>query len=116
MDFVDRIDEKLKEKNLKRAAMLEDIGVDTSIMTAWKKRGTIPAGDVCLKIAQYLDVAPEWLLGGEERKGGEAEFSEEEKAFACRLKNLTDEQKCALSALLDHYEKANNEALKKRLG
>lgn len=116
MDFVDRIDEKLKEKNLKRISLCDDLGITHSALTDWKKRGTIPAGDVCLKIAQYLDVAPEWLLGGEERKGGESEFSEEEKAFACRLKNLTDEQKCALSALLDHYEKANNEALKKRLG
>ena len=116
MDFVDRIDEKLKEKNLKRAAMLEDIGVDTSIMTAWKKRGTIPSGDVCLKIAQYLDVSPEWLLGGEERKGGESVLSEEEKSFLHQFKNLTEEQKSALSALLEHYEKANNEALKRRLG
>ena len=116
MDFVDRIDEKLKEKNLKRAAMLEDIGVDTSIMTAWKKRGTIPSGDVCLKIARYLDVSPEWLLGGEERKGGEAVLSEEEKSILRQFKNLTEEQKNTLSALLEHYEKANNEALKRRLG
>lgn len=116
MDFVDRIDEKLKEKNLKRAAMLEDIGVDTSIMTAWKKRGTIPSGDVCLKIARYLDVSPEWLLGGEERKGGEAVLSEEEKSILRQFKNLTEEQKSTLSALLEHYEKANNEALKRRLG
>ncbi len=116
MDFVDRIDEKLKEKNLKRVAMLEDIGVDTSIMTAWKKRGTIPSGDVCLKIARYLDVSPEWLLGGEERKGGEAVLSEEEKSILRQFKNLTEEQKSTLSALLEHYEKANNEALKRRLG
>lgn len=116
MDFVDRIDEKLKERNLKRISLCDDLEITHSALTDWKKRGTIPSGDVCLKIARYLDVSPEWLLGGEERKGGEAVLSEEEKSVLRQFKNLTEEQKCAISALLEHYENANNEALKRRLG
>lgn len=65
-DFVDRIDEKLKEKNLKRAALCDELGLSSTSLTDWKRRGTIPAGDVCLKIADFLQVSFSWLVAGEE--------------------------------------------------
>lgn len=67
MDFVDRIDELLRKKNLKRIAMCDDLGITHSAVTDWKRRGTIPAGDVCVRIARYLDVDVEWLITGKER-------------------------------------------------
>ena len=73
MDFVGRIDLKLTEKNIKRAAMCQDVGIDTSIITAWKKRGTIPAGDVCVKTANYLGVSVEWLITGKEKEEAKTE-------------------------------------------
>lgn len=114
--FIDRLEKILKEKEISKTELAEKIGIRRPTISDWKKNGAIPSGDVCLKIARYLDVSPEWLLGGEERKGGEAVLSEEEKSILRQFKNLTEEQKSTLSALLEHYEKANNEALKRRLG
>lgn len=113
MDFVERIDQKLKEKNLKRAAMLEDIGVDISLMTAWKKRGTIPSGAVCLKIAKYLGVSAEWLISGEETKDY---IPAEEKKRLSMLRELTPEQRHTIDVLLNDFEKTNMETFKKDLG
>lgn len=116
MDFVERIDQKLKEKNLKRVAMLEDIGIDTSIMTAWKKRGTIPSGDVCIKIAEYLGVSVEWLVRGTERTAEKEEYNKEEKKLIEKIRDLTPQQRESIDILLDGYTMANMEEFKKVSG
>lgn len=77
MDFVERIDELLKAKNLKRAALCDDLGLTHSAITDWKKRGTIPAGDVCVKIARYLDVDVEYLITGMQKEKPESETAED---------------------------------------
>jgi DNA-binding Xre family transcriptional regulator len=41
MDFVDKIDQLLIEKNLKREVLAEYIGVTPSVFSMWKKRGII---------------------------------------------------------------------------
>lgn len=97
MEFVDRIDLKLKEKNLKRVAMCEDIGIDTSIMTAWNKRGTIPSAEVVLKIANYLDVSMEWLITGKEADG----LSEEEADLVRKYRTLDARDRNAVAVLLN---------------
>lgn len=68
MDFVERIDLLLKEKNLKRSALCDDLELTHSAISDWKKRGTIPSGDVCVKIAKYLNVDVEYLITGCQKK------------------------------------------------
>ena len=65
-DFVKRIDEVLLEKNLKRAALCNDLDLSATAITDWARRGTVPAGDICLRIADYLGVSVEWLISGKE--------------------------------------------------
>ncbi|MDD5789246.1 MAG: helix-turn-helix transcriptional regulator [Spirochaetia bacterium] len=93
MDFVERIDELLKEKNLKRAALCDDLGLTHSAITDWKKRGTIPAGDVCVKIARYLDVDVEYLITGVHKDTNEEKENVEDKTplFINTLKILQTE-------------------------
>lgn len=105
MDFVGRIDFKLTEKNIKRAAMCQDIGIDTSIITAWKKRGTIPAGDVCLKIADYLGVSVEWLITGKEK-----EDVKTENITVSKMENALKK----INALTQDFFNAVQETLKER--
>lgn len=111
MDFITRIDEKLKEKNLKRQAMYDDLKLNHSAITAWKKRGTIPSADICLKIADYLNVSVEWLLTGKEKNA--PQFSQEEERFIEILRDLTEEQKRTIRILLEGYKNENKEFLKK---
>ncbi|WP_178842421.1 helix-turn-helix domain-containing protein [uncultured Treponema sp.] len=93
MEFVERIDNLLKEKNLKRAALCDDLGLTHSAITDWKKRGTIPAGDVCVKIARYLDVDVEYLITGVHKDTNEEKENGEDKTplFINTLKILQTE-------------------------
>lgn len=93
MEFVERIDDLLKEKNLKRAALCDAIGLTHSAITDWKKRGTIPAGDVCVKIARYLDVDVEYLITGKHKKLDREKENGEDKTplFINTLKILQTE-------------------------
>lgn len=93
MEFVERIDNLLKEKNLKRAALCDAVGIDVTSISAWKKRGTIPAGDVCVKIARYLDVDVEYLITGVHKDTNEEKENGEDKTplFINTLKILQTE-------------------------
>lgn len=113
MNFVERIDEKLKEKNIKRVGMCEDVGIDTSIMTAWKKRGTIPAADICLKIAEYLGTSVEYLVTGKEKDSGSVALTAEEENVLNIWEDLNDFQKNTIKTLLESYKKENQAELKK---
>ncbi len=98
-DFVNRIDLKLQEKNLKRAALCEDLGLSSTSITDWARRGTVPAGDVCIRIADYLGVSVEWLVTGKD-----AVLSSEEKTLLKQWEVLTPEQKDTLRTLLNKWE------------
>lgn len=116
MDFVERIDQKLKEKNLKRISLCDDLGITHSALTDWKKRGTIPSGDICLKIAEYLGVSVEWLVRGKEKKSPFETYTIEEIKRLAKLRDITPEQKESIDILLDGYMMVNQQALKKVSG
>ena len=65
-DIVSRIDSILKNRNLKRKAVAEAVGISLQPFTSWSNRGSIPGADIAYNIAQYLGVSLEWLLTGEE--------------------------------------------------
>lgn len=98
-DFVKRIDEVLLERNLKRAALCNDLNLSATAITDWARRGTVPAGDICLRIADYLGVSAEWLISGKE-----SELTPEERHLLTLWAHLTSEQKDTISTLLEKWE------------
>lgn len=70
-DIVDRIDSLLIQRNEKRKALCDAVGISVQPMTSWVHRGSLPSFDVAYKIAQYFDVSMEWLLTGTERNAPE---------------------------------------------
>ncbi|MCR5623093.1 MAG: helix-turn-helix domain-containing protein [Treponema sp.] len=72
-DLVMRIDDRLKEKNLKRKALAEACGFNVANVTKWDRYGSLPTADTAYLIAQELGVSVEWLLTGRERDGLSAE-------------------------------------------
>lgn len=62
--FVERIDQILKEKNIKRQALADAIGIDSSNFAHWKTKNYLPEVTIAYKIAQFLKVSIEWLLTG----------------------------------------------------
>ena len=67
-DIVVRIDSILKQRNLKRKAVADAVGISLQPFTSWSNRGSIPGADIAYHIAEYLDVSLEWLLTGKERE------------------------------------------------
>jgi len=98
-DFVKRIDEVLLKRNLKRAALCNDLNLSATAITDWARRGTVPAGDICLRIADYLGVSVEWLINGKE-----SELTQEERHLLTLWAHLTSEQKDTISTLLEKWE------------
>lgn len=98
-DFVKRIDFILKDKNLKRAALCSDLSLSATSITDWARRGTVPAGDICLRIADYLNVSVEWLISGRDEK-----LNSEERWLIAQWKILESSQKETVRTLLEKWE------------
>lgn len=109
-DFVNRIDLKLQDKNLKRAALCEDLGLSSTSITDWARRGTVPAGDICIRIADYLGVPVEWLVTGKE-----VSLTSEERTLLKQWKVLTEEQKDTIRTLLEKWVSDSQAKEKNRL-
>ena len=66
-EFYYRIDKLLKEKNLSQKELSAFIGLKSSqIFSNWKQRSTIPAANIAVKIAQYLNTSVEYLVTGKD--------------------------------------------------
>ncbi len=102
-EFVNRIDEILEKKRLKRAALCEDLKLSATAITDWARRGTIPAADIALKIAKYLNVSLEWLITGTEPEG----LTQEEREILEKWNSLEEGQKETVTILLNALSEQN---------
>lgn len=110
MLIVDRIDNLLKERGESRVSLAEALEIKPQNISAWYTRGTIPAGDICLKIAEYLGVSVEWLLTGKE-----SGLTSEERKILSIWNSLSDDQKHNASILFDAWTAENAAKEKKEL-
>lgn len=99
MKIVERIDSILKQKGKTRVDLANSIGIKPQNISAWSTRGTIPAGDICLKIASYLNVSIEWLITGIEKT-----YTKEELELLSRWKELDFKEKSTVAHLLDSWQ------------
>jgi transcriptional regulator with XRE-family HTH domain len=53
--------------------MLTDLQIAKNSFNNWAERGTIPSGDVIVKIADYFNVSTDYLLGKTDAKNPPAE-------------------------------------------
>lgn len=102
MLIVERIDRLLKKMNLNRVALAEAIGINPQNISAWSVRGTVPAGDICIKIADYLHVSAVWLITGKEEG-----LSIEENKLLSIYKDLSPVQKDTIWTLLEKWDAEN---------
>lgn len=66
MNFLERTYKLLDEKGISRNKMLTDLCISKNSFVDWTKRGTVPNGDTLIKIARYLDISVDYLLGASE--------------------------------------------------
>lgn len=74
MTFYERLRFICKEKGTTVTNMLSNLGIATGSTGNWK-RGSLPNGDVLMKIADYLDTSIDYILLGEFR----SDLNSEEK-------------------------------------
>lgn len=64
--MVDRIKELCKEKGITIAELERSCGIGNGIIARWKK--SKPSYERVAKVANFLEVTPEYLLNGEKEK------------------------------------------------
>lgn len=101
LQIVRRIDAELDYRGETRVNLAKYLGIKPQNISAWYTRGTVPAGDICLKIAKYLGVSVEYVVYGEEPSS-----TKEERWLFSQWKKLTDEQKNNIKLLLNGWEEA----------
>lgn len=67
MNFYSRLLSLCQSNDIKITSLLTELGLSKGNLTNWKK-GTIPNGDVLIKLAQYFKVSVDYLLGQTEHK------------------------------------------------
>ena len=60
--FFARFEERCKQKNVKPTPLITAIGLSKGNLSKWRN-GTVPTGDILVKIADYLDCSVDYLLG-----------------------------------------------------
>lgn len=67
-DFVERIDTLLAHQKKKRSSLYEAVPeINSHSIYDWTRRNTVPAADVAVKIAEFLNTSVEFLVTGEEK-------------------------------------------------
>lgn len=63
VEIAQKIKETAKSKNVVLKTMLEDIGMNKNAISTMISRGSFPQADNLAKIADYLNVSTDYLLG-----------------------------------------------------
>lgn len=67
MTISQRIFEELKKQGKKQKELADYIGLSTSAISDWKKKGTNPAAENISAIANFLNISTDYLLTGKEK-------------------------------------------------
>ncbi|WP_333813219.1 helix-turn-helix transcriptional regulator [Muricomes intestini] len=62
----------------------KETGISQSTISTWKAKGNLISGELAKKIASYFDISVDYLMTGEEQKGGEKYYLNEETAKAAQ--------------------------------
>ena len=75
MSIIERIISILEIRGLKRADLARHIGKSTGQISMWEKRKSNPPSDMLPKIAEFLNVSVDYLLGKETESTNENDFT-----------------------------------------
>ena len=59
----DRLKVLIRAKNITQYRACAELHIDTAMMTAWTKNGTLPSCDNLILLADYFDCSVDYLLG-----------------------------------------------------
>ena len=62
----------------------KETGISQSTISTWKAKRNLISGELAKRIASYFDVSVDYLMTGEEQKGGEKYYLNKETAKAAQ--------------------------------
>lgn len=92
MDFYNVIKQCCKQKGFTLSELVKALNLSTGMPSKWKK-GLIPNGETLIKLADYLDVSIDYLLGRELTSTDTNTDTEFTYALYKELEGLTNKQK-----------------------
>lgn len=105
--FYDYLKQACKDNNISVTATLKKIGIGTANGTYWKN-GSVPASDIVVKLAEFLDVTTDYLLLGKEKSSPTEQLTADEQKLLTYYKKLNDIDKGIVigraEALLEQYK------------
>ena len=66
--FIEKLNALLKEKNITRAKLSEDLKFGKNQIKYWETHGNIPNGAILQKLADYFNVSADYFLSNEENQ------------------------------------------------
>lgn len=91
MTISQRIFDELKKQGKKDLA--QHIGLSTSAVSDWKKKGTNPAAENISAIADFLNISTDYLLMGKEKSSSKDKLSDDEQELIGYFKKFSDKSK-----------------------
>lgn len=89
--------------NTKPNPVGKEIGISSGILTKWKKDGSMPGGELLIKIADYFDCSIDFLVGRSDYiNSHKNEISESDLALLKKLHCLSEADKNELLFLADY--------------
>ena len=96
MDYIERIKNLTKKKNITERKMLDDLGYSKNLIISWRK-GSEPSINKIMKIAKYLEVDFAYLITGDKKYN----IDETEKNIIELLKRIPETEKIKELARLE---------------
>ena len=93
------------QKGIKPNPLAQKLGISSGVISKWKNENTLPNGENLVKIADYLGVSVDYLLGL-------TDIPDTKKAVGISADSLDDDTEKAIS-YLNYLAQANPEALQK---
>lgn len=103
--FTTVLENLLELKCLKKSDLVNTLSIPDSTVRNWWNRDSMPAADVCYKVAKYLGVTVEYLLTGEDSEE-EAPIPQQFESKVSELEekynNLNTSGKIAVDSILNN--------------
>ena len=64
-DFVEILENFLKEKNISRRQFCALVDIPNSTISSWKSKNVLPSIELVAKVAKFMNVSLDWLVYGE---------------------------------------------------
>lgn len=106
--------ELCSQKNVSPSKAADEMGINRSTVTLWKKNGAKPRQEILIKIAEYFGVSIDYLLGNEVlEKSLDEQLGETDFALLNGAKCLSEDGKKAVLRYINFLKQEEMEGKEK---